>query len=254
MSGSSKHAADMESEGVGVVRVVIGVVALLALGMGAVAGWMTLADSGGAADVPAVANASTSGSPTPEAEGESSDAEDDSAIPEPDGSSNESVAAKEGCIAELAAADNVVEVARGGIDNWTEHVQASLDQVAGRISVETKKAIWKRTRLAGPEDQRTYEEALAEYEQVKGRCVELSSEDSADCVDRAQATATILEATDGAMGDWEWHLGQMAAFADGDFDEARANEMWDVAKRIAPVNLGKFADAERALAAAPDCA
>ena len=260
MSGSSKHAAEIESEGVGVVRVVIGVVALLVLGVGAVAGWMTLADAGGAADAKVGANPSASGSAPDDSAGEpSSDGEPTvagkvSTAAEPTGSGSASATAKEGCVAELAAAENVIEVARGGIDNWTQHVQASLDQAAGRISVETKREIWKRTRLAGPEDQRTYDEALAEYEEVTGRCFELSSEDNPDCVDRAQATTTILEATDGAMGDWERHLAQMAAFADGDFDEDRANEMWNVAKRIAPVNLDKFADADRALAAAPACA
>ena len=44
--------------------------------------------------------------------------------------------------------------ARVAAGHWREHVQARTDLLAGKNTEATTKAIWKRTRLAGPDDAR----------------------------------------------------------------------------------------------------
>jgi hypothetical protein len=158
-----------------------------------------------------------------------------------------------GCVVELAAAEDVIDVARSGIDHWRGHIAASRDWEEGRITEQRKKEIWKATRLAGPEDVEKYEAVLADYAEVKGGCAGPPPGTAAGCVDRWAAVRESLEAAADAMGDWEWHQQQMSDFADGRFDAEHANMMWEEAKRIAPENLGRFADAEDSLAEAPTC-
>lgn len=156
-----------------------------------------------------------------------------------------------GCDATVAAAEDVVGAARAGIDHWSRHVQASVDWGAGRITEERKKAIWKRTRLAGPGDLERYDAALDSYTQSAGGCDGAPKTDP--CAQRLTALETSMRAGSGAMGDWERHQAHMASYADGNFGAAHANAMWNKAKREAPVNIGKFADAEAGLAKAPRC-
>jgi hypothetical protein len=54
------------------------------------------------------------------------------------------------CAAEVAVAEREVSAARVAAGHWREHVQARTALLDGRISQATTKAIWKRTRLAGP--------------------------------------------------------------------------------------------------------
>jgi hypothetical protein len=157
------------------------------------------------------------------------------------------------CVVELAAAEDVLDVARSGIDNWRRHIAASRDWQAGRITEQRKKEIWKATRLAGPQDVEKYEAALADYAEVKGGCAAPPSGTAAGCVDRWAAITEILEAAADAMGDWEWHQQQMSEFAHGRFGAEHANLMWEKAKRMAPESLGRFAEAEDSLVEAPTC-
>src|SRR4051794_37418348 len=56
------------------------------------------------------------------------------------------------CTAELRTTEAVVAAARTAVGHWREHVQARTDLLSGKNSEEAAKAIWKRTRLAGPGD------------------------------------------------------------------------------------------------------
>ena len=50
----------------------------------------------------------------------------------------------------LVAADDVLKQGKIGVENWTEHVQAQKDYLAGKATVDEMKARFKKTRLRGP--------------------------------------------------------------------------------------------------------
>jgi hypothetical protein len=218
----------------GLLGGLVGAVVLVAVVSAGAGGWQAMSDSD---------------EPTAAATGPTTAAGPSSArSPQPDDGD-----ATGGCVVELAAAGDVLEVARSGIDHWRGHIAASRDWQEGRITEQRKKEVWKATRLAGPEDVEEYEAALADYAEVKGGCAGLHPDTAAGCVHRWAAVRESLEAAAGAMGDWEWHQEQMSDFAHGRFGAEHANMMWEEAKRIAPENLGRFADAEDSLAGAPTC-
>lgn len=210
-------------------------------------------DSTSAAGAAASADAhaeheSASAAPAGTSETDSSEADSSWSATEP---ATEEAGETVGCDETVAAAQEVVGAARTGIDHWSRHVQASVDWGAGRITEERKKAIWKRTRLAGPGDLERYDAALDSYARSAGGCEGAPKTDP--CAQRLTALETSMRAGSGAMGDWERHQAHMASYADGNFGAAHANAMWNKAKREAPVNIGKFADAEAVLVRAPSC-
>jgi hypothetical protein len=128
-------------------------------------------------------------------------------------------------------------------------VQARSDLLAGKNSAETTKAIWKRTRLAGPADIATLKAAITAQANADGGCAKLPGA----CSQRLTALDRAATANEAAARDWENHLAAMAAHAAGDFDSDHAQQMWVAAWTAAPKNLNAAAQADAALAAAPAC-
>jgi len=159
------------------------------------------------------------------------------------------------CSQKVAAARQVVDVARTGVSHWHTHVQARTDMLDGRISVERMDALWKRTRLAGPADQQRFKSVLEQYDaapacQVPGGS---TSQKASDCATDWKAAHGAVTASRRAMGDWQSHLSHMAAFAAGQMTAAQAQQMWVESWRTAPTNIDAFDRAERTLASAPAC-
>jgi hypothetical protein len=191
-------------------------------------------------------------SPTPTPTGTASGGATSS---QPSGKSAQSLRA---CVAQLSAADKVVSAAADGVGDWAAHVQARTDMFAGRISPEDMKATWKRTRLAGPGDQKRFHAALDHY-QTASACQRLDHVAPAQrkvasgCAVRAKDADRAVAAAKAAMGDWKSHLGHMAAYAAGDMTESEAQTMWVAAWRHAPHNISAYHDAREKLAQAPAC-
>jgi len=163
------------------------------------------------------------------------------------------------CAAEVSSAGRVVAAAQAGVRHWTIHTQARTDMLKGRISEVRMKALWKRTRLAGPTDQRRFQTALRQYDDTSS-CAELhelaadSTQNAmAGCVTRADAATKAVSAANGAMGDWKAHLDNMAAFDRGAMTAAKAQKEWVAAWRRAPKNINAYDAARKALAKAPTC-
>ncbi|MPZ63630.1 MAG: hypothetical protein GEU93_20610 [Propionibacteriales bacterium] len=161
------------------------------------------------------------------------------------------------CSDEIATTQRVVSVAGPGVRHWNEHVQARTDMLAGRITTDKMSSIWKRTRLAGPEDQRRYATVRSGYGGAAKACAplrEVSGEPvAADCVDRAAITDQSVKAADGAMADWQDHLDAMAKFAAGGMTVTTSQELWVKAWRNAPTNINAYNDRVAELDRAPSC-
>lgn len=159
------------------------------------------------------------------------------------------------------AAEEVVDAARTGIDHWAKHVQARTDLIAGRITEDEMRAIWKATRLAGPEDVAELDQAVAAFEPQAGLCAQVEpssvpaelSDAMARCLERSEAAATAIASGRSAVADWAAHLENMARFAAGDFDAAHAQHLWEAAWAKAPINIDAFREADQALQSAPVC-
>jgi hypothetical protein len=166
-----------------------------------------------------------------------------------------------GCAAHLAAGEAVVAAARVGVAHWATHVQARTDMLSGAITAEQMKALWKRTRLAGPTDLRRFSAALAGYDSSGQQCSNGAlqavatehAEDVEDCLARFAATTEAVQAADLAIGDWEHHLDMMAEFAEGGMTAEQAQEMWVRAWRTAPTNIDAYEAGRSAVAQAPAC-
>lgn len=162
------------------------------------------------------------------------------------------------CSAQLSRASTVVEAAARGVSDWSDHVQARTDMLAGRISVTTMDAIWKRTRLAGPADQSRFQAASKGY-QSTSRCGELrvapasSADRAAGCVARATAATRAVAAAEMAMRDWQSHLANMSMHADGRMNSVTAQRKWVSAWRQAPPHVAAYRSARATLDKAPPC-
>jgi hypothetical protein len=162
------------------------------------------------------------------------------------------------CATTVRQADTVVAAASQGVEDWNIHVQSRTDMLQGRMSVSTMDAMWKRTRLAGPADQRRFHAALDSYHPTSA-CTELRNLPKVDkssashCATRYAAASEAVDAAKAAMADWKSHLDNMAAFAAGKMTPAEAQTRWVEAWRNAPPHIDDYERARRALDKAPAC-
>lgn len=165
------------------------------------------------------------------------------------------------CAGSLTAGDAVLAAARVGVDHWSQHVQARTDLLAGRQAEAVTKAIWKRTRLAGPSDQQQYAAALSAWNPKSSACavLEPTGEDArvreaaAACQTRAAAVARAITASRTAMTDWQTHLGNMARHAAGEMTAEHAQHLWVESWRTAPSHISAYQTAMSDVAKAPVC-
>lgn len=161
------------------------------------------------------------------------------------------------CAKEVAEAESVVAAAGKGVDDWHTHVQARTDMLDGRIPVATMDALWARTRLAGPLDQKRFQAALQGYGATP-HCAALAKAGShsaaaSGCLTRSRAATSAVAAARSAMGDWKSHLDHMASYARGDMTSDDAQTMWVSAWKNAPPHIDAYRQARAALADAPAC-
>jgi hypothetical protein len=166
---------------------------------------------------------------------------------------NGASSAADACAAEIRTTEAVVAAARTAAEHWREHVQARTDLLNGKNSEAATKAIWKRTRLAGPGDIAALNAALTAQAKSADSCAKLPGATAAACTQRLTALDAAATADRAAAGDWANHLAMMAAHAAGDFGAEHAQEMWVAAWTHAPRNLNAAARANATLATAPTC-
>lgn len=165
------------------------------------------------------------------------------------------------CEEAVAGADQAVQASESGVTHWGEHVQARTDLLAGAITLEDTSAIFKRTRLAGPEDLTAFDEANEEYLAVESGCAELDpdqvstewQEAAQACVDRQPVMAEAVDAAAAAIDDWRSHQANMRQHASGDMSATMAQQEWIEAWTNAPPNLDAYQDAIEQLSEAPAC-
>jgi hypothetical protein len=157
------------------------------------------------------------------------------------------------CSSEITATEAVVGAARVAATHWREHVQARTDLLATKNTEATTKAIWKRTRLAGPADAANLSAATTAQLQTQGGCTKLAGAAAPACQRRMAALHAAASTGRAAAGDWANHLAMMAAHAAGDFGADHAQHLWVAAWTAAPKNLDAFARADAALTKAPSC-
>lgn len=163
------------------------------------------------------------------------------------------------CAANAANGLEVVAEARTGVAHWAAHIQARTDMLEGRASQEQMRATWKRTRLAGPGDLARFAEVLDAYE--LSECDDPGVEDAPpnlrddldSCLRHATDVEAAVSAAIAAIADWEHHLHDMAAHADGAMDAEMAQEKWVETWKNAPTNINGFRDARDALEKTPEC-
>jgi hypothetical protein len=240
----------------------VGIAAAVALFLVVLVGWGAFAVLGGDDDTAGTttgqqstdAASADSSSPSPSAESSPGA----SPTTGPSGGTAQEPAALRACAKEVAGAGKVVAAAQQGVAHWRTHVQARTDMLDGRMSVSEMDAMWKRTRLAGPADQRRFKAALDSYDSSPA-CRDLGDvpaadkSTAADCATRYKAGKAAMAAAEAAMADWKSHLGNMAAYAAGKMSREEAQTKWVEAWRNAPPNIKAYEKARTALDDAPSC-
>lgn len=144
----------------------------------------------------------------------------------------------------VRAADRVLDEARPGIANWEAHVEAQRQADANTISAARQQAIFKRTRLAGPSDQKRYADAVNDLRRTDGSCRQVDGADArlkaalATCQQRSQAQQPVLAAADDVMRDWRNHLADMQRSRATHVQNAQ--DVWIRAYRAAPPNINAY--------------
>lgn len=197
--------------------------------------------------VPSVAAATSApaGSPTPTTV-ESSPSQTPKPTSPPSSAKVNPAAARalKSCQHQVQAADAVMAAAKTGVNHWASHVRAQTDQTKGKISVGNMKGKFKKTRLAGPKDQRRYASALADYDQAKASCDKVQDASPAvarrlsQCRTRSKAQQPVMAAGARGMADWKNHLADMAR-SSSEYVPA-AEQIWLQAWRAAPKNIDAY--------------
>ncbi|MET0694849.1 MAG: hypothetical protein ABWX96_19660 [Propionibacteriaceae bacterium] len=232
------------------------VVALLAVGgaVGATQGWFDATN-------PSTANSPASASATDQMSAPESPSTSPSETPSESASPSAAAEAAgeselKGCRDKVEAADDVLAAAEVGLGHWSEHVQAQTDANAGKISMDKMDAIFKRTRLAGPDDVSAYSDAKKDYGDESGSCdpVTGASAKIADslsaCNKRAEAQQPVLDAAADGMADWKSHLAAMQRSRMGHVHDAQG--VWIKAWKAAPPHIEAYQKAVKKFDA-PDC-
>jgi len=157
------------------------------------------------------------------------------------------------CVTEVRTTEAMLAEARTAADHWHEHVQAQTDLLSGKNSEAATKAIWKRTRLAGPGDIAALNSAVAAHARSVGGCADLPGDAADACQQRLIILDVAATADRAAARDWANHLAAMAAHAAGDFGSEHAQGLWRAAWSGAAANLNRAARANGALSRAPAC-
>lgn len=165
--------------------------------------------------------------------------------------------ALENCRAQVDALQTVIDAASVGIEHWRRHVQAQTDLFDGRINETRMRAEFSETKLAGPEDVRRYDAAVAANNADVGACeppqagpADLTTQFGA-CRRRFDALEGGLGQADTTMDDWRNHLAAMQRSATGQVPHAQ--DVWLETWRKAPPNLQAWSATQRTIAAAPTC-
>lgn len=188
----------------------------------------------------------TAGSESTPSGGTSSSSAEPSPSSDPAGSAAKS--ALTSCRYKVRAADEVLDAARVGIRHWGDHVQAQTDADAGKISLAKMDAIFKRTRLDGPDDVSAYNAAQKKADAHSGSCrapdgASAAVQDQLDtCSTRSKAQQPVLKAADDAMDDWTSHLAAMRRSRMGHVHDAQG--VWIRAWRAAPPHIAAFHEAQ----------
>jgi hypothetical protein len=170
-------------------------------------------------------------------------------------------AAVRACALTVARAEDAVGAARPAVDDWSAHVQARTDMLAGRISPAQMQSVWDRTRAAGPGHADRFTTAVHAYGGPDA-CARLAGasglspaeQRTADaCVQRARVADEAVTAAEGAVGEWTAHLHHMDTFSDGGMTAGHAQQMWVAAWRKAPAGIDAFEQASDDLDRAPRC-
>jgi hypothetical protein len=162
----------------------------------------------------------------------------------------------QGCRAKVDAAEQVMKEAKIGVGHWAEHVQAQTDNFAGKISLDKMHAIFKRTRLDGPDDVKRYADAMKSYDKLSGSCGAVAGASAkltsqlASCADRLRAQKPVLSAAANAMDDWKSHLAAMRRSAMGHVHDAQG--VWIATWKAAPPHIKAYNKARKGFDA-PAC-
>jgi hypothetical protein len=209
------------------------------------------ADAGGSATTSPSAGASDS---TPSASPSSSD---DPSSPSPSSAADPAATkALNDCRAAVRAADRTVAAAETGLKHWSEHVQAQTDANVGKITATKMDGVFKRTRLAGPDDQKRYQDAVKAADTLSASCQAPAGATASvkqklnDCAARSQAQKPLLEAAKDGMDDWKSHLAAMQRSRMGHVHDAQG--VWLRAWRAAPPHIKAFKKADKSFDA-PAC-
>ena len=138
--------------------------------------------------------------------------------------------------------------ARVAVGDWAAHIQAMKDEQSGKNTEAQTKAIWTRTRLAGPGHVATFEAADKAFRPVRDACTKV---DTAPLTTQQKASVeacrTYTENADKAAGaarasvvEWKAHLQAMADRRAGRLDPGVAMHRWMSAYEKAPFRISVY--------------
>jgi len=166
------------------------------------------------------------------------------------------VTALKQCRAKVRAADQVMAAGEDGMRHWADHVQAQTDAFAGEISIGKMEDIFRRTQMAGDQDEKRYSRAVKAYHDRGGSCRAVAGASAqvgrqlARCADRAAAQRPVLAAAEDGMADWTKHLAVMRRSEDGKVHNPQ--KKWLETWRAAPPHINAYKKAAGRFSA-PKC-
>jgi hypothetical protein len=168
-------------------------------------------------------------------------------------------AAVQRCRTDILAGEAAARAGAASYRDWSKHVQAQLDLDTGHATWLGAVQLWTATRSAGAGDQQAFALAVRRRAATAGACGAVAAQTSGASHRSATGCRLRSAALDQAIGtgarveaDWARHLAETtseAAHAPGGPQALP----WLATVRAALPPLGRFRQAQAALAAAPAC-
>jgi hypothetical protein len=137
------------------------------------------------------------------------------------------------CTKAWRAVDHVLDAARPAMAQWSTHIDAMNQLVAGTITLAQANEFWAQTRTGA---HRRYDEFAARYRSLERSgdadgCPAPGSSPAAPaglaaCEQAAAASAGTLRAARTTLTRWSHHIADMDRLRAGTLDPAMAQQMW----------------------------
>ena len=150
--------------------------------------------------------------------------------PAPAGGAGDTTTPRERCARSAQTLAGPVGAARPAMDQWSLHVGAMNQLVAGQITLDQANAFWNNTRIAAARHVNHFQRALDRARRAGVDCPAPNTLGASPalrtCSNDVAADQEVVRTARTALTTWDRHVADMERLRAGDLSPTRATQMW----------------------------